>query len=348
MVVSRINNTALPSPGGLEDSHLLEPLRVLLRNIDAVEIAVGVSGGADSAMLLLAAAQIARQIRKTLHAVHVHHGLLEDADAWAGHTARLASQVGVAFHLLPVQVAPDTGKGIEAAARAARYTAYQKWSQNHDCHHILLAHHRDDQAETLLLRLLRGAGVQGMSGMAMQTQRGLLHLYRPWLEVDRNRILAAAARYEAQTGWGPVQDPTNLDAKYTRAAVRTMLSPVLDKRWPQWQGNLLRHARVMSETALLLQDLGDMDLGHCQLAQDGLSFSLASWRQLPQHRQANVLRQWLRRHHIAMPTESRLNQWLRQLRQVHALGHDRNIFLQHQGCHIICLRGRVQLELDRA
>ncbi|MGX9937359.1 tRNA lysidine(34) synthetase TilS [Advenella kashmirensis] len=348
MVVSRTNNSFLQQTGWLEDTTLLEPLHAVLCTIDAGNIAIGVSGGADSAMLLVATAQIAAQQKKTIHAVHVHHGLVAAADAWAAHTAQLAQQLGVAFHLLPVQVASDSGKGIEAAARQARYAAFEHWSVNHDCHHMLLAHHRDDQAETMLLRLLRGAGVLGMSGMAAQTRRGPVQLYRPWLEVGRNLILDAAARYEAQTGWIPVQDPTNRDEKYTRAAVRTLLTPVLNKRWPQWQGNLLRHARVMAESTLLLQDLGDMDLQHCLLTDDGLGFSLARWRELPQHRQANVLRQWLRRLHIAMPTEARLNQWLQQLRQVHALGHDRNILLKHQGCHIVCRRGQVQVLVDDA
>ena len=346
MVVSRINNAVSRQAGPLEDSTLLGPLHAVLDAIDADNIAIGVSGGADSAMLLVAAGQIAAQQNKTIHAVHVHHGLVDTADAWAAHTAALARQVGVAFHFLPVLVAADSGKGTEAAARLARYTAFGGWAINHDCHHMLLAHHRDDQAETMLLRLLRGAGVQGMSGMAARTQRGTLQLYRPWLDVNRSSILEAAARYETQTGWAPVQDPTNRDQKYTRAAVRTLLTPILNARWPQWQGNLLRHARVMAESSLLLQDLGEMDLSHCQLTEDGFSFSLARWRQLPQHRQANVLRQWLLRHHIPMPTEARLNQWLHQLRQVHALGHDRNILLKHQGCHIVCRRGQVQLKPD--
>ncbi|WP_242444514.1 tRNA lysidine(34) synthetase TilS [Advenella sp. S44] len=344
--MSRINNPVSDQAGVLEDTTLLGPLDTVLSTIDARNIAIGVSGGADSAMLLIAAAQIVSQHKKTLHAVHVHHGLVDAADAWAAHTAALARQLGLAFHFLPVRVTGDSGKGTEAAARLARYTAFQNWAVNHNCHHMLLAHHRDDQAETILLRLLRGAGVQGMSGMAAHTQRGVLQLYRPWLDVDRSRILNAAVHYEAQTGWIPVQDPTNRDQKYTRAAVRTLLTPILNARWPQWQGNLLRHARVMAQSSLLLQDLGEMDLRHCELTEDGISFSLARWRQLPQHRQANVLRQWLQRHHIPMPTEARLNQWLRQLRQVHALGHDRNILLKHHGCHIVCQRGQVRLRWD--
>lgn len=348
MVESRINNPSVPDSEGLEDELLIQPLHSVFSGIKASDIAVGVSGGADSAMLLVGAARIAARWHKTIHAIHVHHGLLHEADAWAVHTAKLARRLGVAFHYLPVQVAADTGKGTEAAARQARYSAYLSWSRYHDCNHLLLAHHRDDQAETMLLRLLRGAGVQGMSGMAAQTLRDNLHLYRPWLQIDRRRILEAAARYEARTGWAPVSDPTNQDARYTRAAVRTMLTPVLNARWPQWQGNLLRHARVMSESTLMLRDLGEMDLRDCELASDGLSFSLVRWRQLPLYRQANMIRQWLRRADIPMPTEARLNQWLRQLREVHALGYDRNILLKHQGCHIVCRRGQVQLLMEPA
>ncbi len=346
MVESRINNSSLPQVA-VHDQALLQPLHTVISGIGASDIAIGVSGGADSAMLLVAAAQIAGQYQKTLHAVHVHHGLLADADAWAAHTAQLARASGVAFHYLPVQVAEGTGKGTEAAARQARYNAWLSWSDYHNCHHMLLAHHRDDQAETLLLRLLRGAGVQGMSGMPDQVTRDHLHIHRPWLQLERSHILEAAARYQAQTGWGAVSDPTNHDARYTRAAVRTLLTPILNDRWPQWQGNMLRHARVMAESALMLQDLGEMDLRECELAEDGLSFSLARWRQLPSYRQANVLRQWLRRVRLPMPTEARLTQWLRQLREVHALGHDRNILLKHEGCHIVCQRGRVRLQFEQ-
>ena len=346
MVASRKNNASGPTTPALEPPVLFEPLFSTLSGIADREVAIGVSGGADSAMLLVCASLIAPILGKTIHAVHIHHGLQAAANDWARHTAELACDLGVACHILSVLVPGDTGKGTEAAARQARYLAYQRWATQFACPHFLLAHHRDDQAETVLLRLLRGAGVQGMAGMVEQARRGQLHLHRPWLTVPRAAILAAARDYEVRTGWAAVQDPSNTDPKYTRSAVRALLSPILDARWPQWQGNLLRHAQIMQESSLLLADLGNIDLAACDLAADGSRFSLRAWRLLPAHRQANALRQWLAVNRIAMPTQARLTQWVRQLREVHALGHDRNIMLKHQACHIRCRQGWVILQPD--
>ncbi len=347
MVAFRKNNASLPATLALEPLVLFEPLFSALSGIADREIAIGVSGGADSAMLLVCASQIAPALNKTIHAVHVHHGLQAEADGWTRHTAELARDLGVACHILPVLVPPDTGKGTEAAARQARYLAYQRWATQFACPHFMLAHHRDDQAETVLLRLLRGAGVQGMAGMAAHARRGPLHLHRPWLNVARASILAAAREYESRTGWAAVHDPSNVDPKYTRSAVRALLSPVLNARWPQWQGSLLRHAQIMQESSQLLADLGNIDLTGCDLSADRRRFSLRAWRLLPAHRQANALRQWLAVNGVAMPTQARLAQWVKQLREVHALGHDRNIMLKHQSCHILCQRGWVVLQSEQ-
>jgi len=180
--------------------------------------------------------------------------------------------------------------------------------------------------------------------MAPSLQRDGLLYHRPWLNQSRARILVAAESFAQQHHWQAVQDPTNADPRYTRAAVRELLSPVLDARWPGWQARLASHARHAAETTRILEGVAQTDFAALEPIPDGTSFSLAAWRNLPSERQSLVLRHWLRLNGVRMPTEARLAELLRQLRQLHSLGHDRQMTLVH-GHHIIrCHRGRVGLE----
>ena len=178
---------------------------------------------------------------------------------------------------------------------------------------------------------------------AMSEYEGVRY-HRPWLDVPRARILAAAQQWGELTGWHPVQDPTNHDIAYTRAAVRELLVPSLDARWPSWQSNVIRHAQLMQENNLLLSDLAEMDLVNLELSEDKSSFSLLAWRELPEHRQANALRYWLGLQDVLMPSQARMQEWMRQLRSVHQMGTDRKVEFKHQGAVIRLVRGRVMLE----
>ena len=309
--------------------------------------AVALSGGADSAMLAVHAALFCQQHPgHELHFFHVHHGLQSVADAWQAHAHDLAQMLRVPCHSRRVAVDLGRGDGMEAAARTARYRAFEFLGQRTGVRHILLAHHRDDQAETVLLRLLRGAGPAGLAAMAPQTERdGLLYL-RPWLDVARKEILRLAHEFEQLSGWAPVHDPTNADAAYTRAAVREMLVPALDRRWPGWQTTLTRHARQSAETQELLLEVARSDFAQLDAGPDGLSFSLVRWRELSHARQALVLRYWLAQHGLRMPSDARLQDLMRQLRELHALGHDRQMRVKHGAAWIRCARGRVYLEVD--
>ncbi|OWT68900.1 tRNA lysidine(34) synthetase TilS [Achromobacter sp. HZ28] len=365
------------------DPLLIAPLRSILaalRSAGHVRVGVAVSGGADSAMLAVHAAAVAAPLGLALFIYHVHHGLFAEADAWAQRVQALGAALGSSASAAPpvrvlyVHVATDSGAGIEGAARDARYAALADAAHADGVGHILLGHHQDDQAETVLLRLLRGAGPEGLAAMAAASERDGITYLRPWLNVPRARILQAAAAHAANSAWAAVQDPSNVDQRYTRAAVRTLLTPVLDRRWPGWQAIVARHARQAADSAEILAEVaaadlagldpspgmqdfappspGTQDLLHPSPGAQDVSppspgardFSLAAWRLLSPARQAHVLRYWLRLHGARMPSDARLAELLRQLRQLHAMGHDRQLLWEH-GAHCVrCVRGRVSIE----
>jgi tRNA(Ile)-lysidine synthase len=307
-------------------------------------LAVGFSGGADSAMLAVAASHYAREHQIPLTLFHIHHGLVDTADEWAKAAHRLGELLDVAVDVSRVNVASDTGLGIEAAARDARYEALAALARQHGVSHILLAHHRDDQAETVMLRLLRGTGLAGMSAMAASMRRDGIQYVRPWLDIERSVILSEMERFTRCTGWLPVQDPTNIDARYTRAAVRTLLAPVLDLRWTGWRAILARHARHVGDALQILDEVARDDFATLAPSDDGLRFSLALWRRLSQPRQALVLRYWLSINGARMPSDARLSALMGSLNELHALGHDRQLVFDHADHRIRCIRGEVILE----
>lgn len=307
-------------------------------------LAVALSGGADSAMMAMHAAAFASTRALPLHFLHIHHGLQQPAELWQAHAHDLAHRLGVPCHSLRVRVGPTAGDGVEAAARAARYQGLAQLAGRVGARHVLLAHHRNDQAETVLLRLLRGAGPTGLAAMAPVSRRDGLIYMRPWLDIERAAILEQACVFFELTGWQAVQDPTNRDDKYTRAAVRERLAPELDERWPGWRGNLARHARLSGEIAQVLDEVAAQDFQLLEPQEGGRSFSLARWRELSPARQALALRYWLSLAHMRMPSEARLNDVMRQLRGLHAQGHDRQMQVKHGDAYICCVRGRVLLE----
>lgn len=338
-----IAGTVFPHPVSPE---LASALRRALQALPQppARFAVAVSGGADSAMLALHAAAVARETGAGVVLLHVHHGLQDAADGWRDQVEALADLLGLPLRQARVAVATAGGQGIEAAARDARYAALARLAAEEGVGLILLAHHRNDQAETVLLRLLRGTGLGGMAAMAPLTSRDGLAYLRPWLEQDRETILRAARQFAGATCWHAVQDPTNADPRYTRAALRELLAPVLDARWPGWRAIVARHARHVAQANEILDEVAREDFAALEPGPDGASFSLAAWRRLSPARQVHVLRHWLERNGARMPTEARMNDLLRQLRGLHSLGHDRQLRVEQAGHLIRCHRGRVWVE----
>lgn len=319
-------------------------LQQALANIPADQVvAVALSGGTDSVALALVAAQVCTQRKQALYFFHIHHGLMPEADAWAEHLAGFAHALKVPLLVRHVQVDLTQGLGTEASAREARFQALASLTHEHQVVALLLAHHQQDQAETVLLRLLRGAGVLGLSAMQDDVARQGMRLLRPWLNIDRKELVAIAQEFADRTGWQAVQDPSNADPQYKRGAFRTELLPVLERHWPAWRQTLVRHARQAAEVTEILDEVAASDWLTLEPDSSSQSFSLKAWRSLSLARQAVVLRYWFEQQQIAMPGERRLADLMRQLRQLHALGHDRELLWQHGSYAVRCLRGRVSL-----
>ncbi|MBL8472883.1 MAG: tRNA lysidine(34) synthetase TilS [Rhodocyclaceae bacterium] len=266
-------------------------------------VCVGLSGGVDSSVLLDCAARLQPELGFHLSALHVHHGLSPNADAWAKHCQALCERLEVPLQITRVTVV-EQGEGVEAAARHARYGAFSQCGADY----LLLAHHADDQAETLLHNLLRGAGVKGAA--AMPAERPLcgdgLRLLRPLLGLRR----AALVAYARERGMDWIEDEANVNPRYARSALRHEILPCIEKRWPAAVTTLVRAAARFAEADELLQQIGLSDLRACE-REGGLDVAAISL--LPASRARNCLRVWLAEHGVAPPTSQRLAEWLRQL-----------------------------------
>lgn len=269
-------------------------------------VVVGFSGGLDSTVLLHAAASLAKESTIDLSALHVHHGLSANADAWVDACQRVCTQMDVPLEVLRVDVPKNSGEGVEAAARSVRHKALAA----HPADWALLAHHADDQAETVLHNLLRGAGVRGAA--AMPESRG--RVLRPLLGLTRDTLLAYAK--SRQLAW--VEDESNADCRYTRNFMRHQVFPLIASRFPRAGQQLAAAAARFSEVDSLLEDLASLDL---RGSAPEFPMPLGLLRDLPDTRARNLLRAMLTWHRVQPPDERRLNEFVRQLRTA---GNDRN------------------------
>ncbi|MDH1633527.1 tRNA lysidine(34) synthetase TilS [Pseudomonas mosselii] len=252
---------------------------------------VAFSGGLDSTVLLHQLADYTRNhSTPPLRAIHVHHGLQAAADAWPDHCRAVCAALGVELDVVPVQVAP--GASLEQSARNARYDAFEKRLGVGEV--LFTGQHRDDQAETLLFRLLRGAGLRGLSAMPQQRPLGQGSLVRPLLGLSRQQLQTYADRH----GLVWVDDPSNSDTAFARNFLRGEVFPMLRQRWPQAEANLARSAEHLGEALGLLDELATSDLANAcdnaTLPWLGLdSLSLAALTALSPGRQRNALQFWL-------------------------------------------------------
>jgi tRNA(Ile)-lysidine synthase len=249
-------------------------------------LAVAVSGGRDSMALLHCTLRQAQPLGIEVWALHVHHGLMPQADAWLQQVQRQARRWGARFDCRRLQGQPARGDSVEAWARAGRYEALAEMAREHGCNLVLLAHHRLDQAETFLLQALRGAGVAGLSAMPTVAQRQGLLWARPWLDTDPQAIASYVRRQRLQH----VQDPSNADPAFLRSRLRQQLWPTLAAAFPQTQAALAAAAGHAQEAHALAMEVAAIDL---QGIASGHGMRLSAWRQLSPARQRNALRAWL-------------------------------------------------------
>ena len=266
---------------------------------------VAFSGGLDSTVLLHSLQPLARSKGVELLAVHVDHGLQPESADWSRHCEAIASALGVSYRSLEVNVQLESGRGPEASAREARYSALHGQLEIGDW--LLSAHHREDQAETLLLNLVRGTGPAGIAGIGELRRFGPGWLARPMIDVERSALEEYARRHELE--W--IEDPSNADRRFDRNFLRHEVLPRLRSRWSDISARLQRSARNASEASQLLADLAVIDLENLggrpqRLPIDGLLALSAA-------RQRNVIRFALRSLGLSTPTALQLARVLDEL-----------------------------------
>jgi len=269
---------------------------------------IAYSGGLDSTVLLHAAHRVALERGVSLHALHVNHQLSLNAEAWQAHCADQCAALGREFAAVCVQVV-NQGAGLEAAARAARYRVFAE--QLGEEEQLLLAHHRDDQAETLLLRLMRGAGPAGLGAMQEQRPLGLGTLRRPLLGLSRTDLEGYASTH--QLSW--VEDDSNASLDFDRNFLRHQVMPQLEQRWPGFTQRWQQSASLCQQSAAADEQRGAADLAACQPASApwGWSISLGGLQALDAYQRGNLLRYWLKTLGLAAPEHKHLQQVESQL-----------------------------------
>ncbi|QWE09413.1 tRNA lysidine(34) synthetase TilS [Polynucleobacter ibericus] len=315
-------------------------------------IAVALSGGLDSVVLLdtVCKAQ-ARSKNKTqtqteteIYAFHIHHGLQKPADDWLIFCEKLAKQYRVHFDFRLLHLNADEAQGnIEARARAGRYEALTDLCEEYGIEDLLLAHHQNDQAETVLLQLLRGSGVAGLSGMptsrkissGVRGNQGIT-LWRPFLDQSRQELEAYAKEHKLK--W--IEDPSNQDRKYRRNAIRKDIIPKLEKIQPEALANMARSAELLGEAQTLLNRLAQLDGINILIQEQVKVMPLLALAKNDLPAANNVLRYWLQTQQLAMPSQERLQAWWRELAKVKA---DAKLEWLHDESKIYLWRGMLQV-----
>ncbi|GBH28266.1 tRNA lysidine(34) synthetase TilS [Burkholderia vietnamiensis] len=295
------------------DRVVLDAVGAALSGLPAdARIAIAYSGGLDSTVLLDAAVRVAGAARCV--ALHVHHGLSANADAWVAYAQATAERLGGTFESERVDVPPDSGLGIEATARERRYAALDAMCERHGVAALWIAQHADDQAETVLLQLLRGAGIAGLAGMAPR--------YRPdGASVERVRPLlrllrAQLERYAAQRELAWIDDESNADTRYARSALRLDVLPALAVHFPGFRDALGPAAPHAAAAQRLLDDLAALDFAGAA-RDDGRALSRDALIAFDDTRGANLLRYWMRKLGLPGASAGRLANMMRQLRDAH-------------------------------
>jgi len=270
----------------------------------ATGLVVALSGGSDSACLATALSQMTPLRGLALRAIHVDHGLQFAAATFREACSALCDQLRLPLEIIDVKVAAGDGLSLEAAARDARYRGLARRLGRGEC--LLTGHHAADQAETLLLQLIRGAGLKGLSAMPLCRELGAGWHLRPLLDTPRAELL----RFAVQAGVSAVSDPMNHDLRFDRAFLRAQLWPLLEARWPGAAATLSRAAGHLAEAQLLLDESAALAVRNLK---DGEGLSVTGLRVLPAPQRLNAVRYWLAECGVMPPSTARLNEALRQI-----------------------------------
>jgi tRNA(Ile)-lysidine synthase len=305
-------------------------LKQALADSPPVPLCVAFSGGPDSSALLHALATLDASRERGLLAVHVDHGLHPESTAWARHCRDFCTALDIPVRVLKVQV-DHAGEGLEGAARKARYAALVR--QLEPGAWLVTAHHADDQAETVLLKLLRGAGPQGLGGMRALRAIGPGMLWRPLLDLPR----AALAKHAHDHQLHCIDDPANSQTEHARNFLRHDILPRLQQRWPQAPRILVQGAQLEAEAADFI-DLHVKSALAQWLRQSDASLDAGGWLELHPAVRGLVLEQWLRKRDLTAPTRAQRHELERQVREADA---DRVPEVTWPGACVRLWRGRL-------
>jgi tRNA(Ile)-lysidine synthase len=284
---------------------------------------IGYSGGVDSHVLLHCCASII-PLKDKLTAVYVHHGLQAEAESWAKHCEKTANELGVAFLALRVNAKTAPGESPEEAARNARYAALKSLINANDV--LLLAQHREDQLETVLLQLFRGSGLRGLSGMPERQNFGAGVMLRPLLDTPKQAISDYAQAH--QLSW--VEDPSNQSNDYDRNFLRNAVVPLLKQRWPALDKTVSRSAKHCADAQVLVDEVAD-ELFDTVFNPADRTLCISRLLEHHVHQQQLIIRHWFRHRGLKMPSQSLVGRILSEV--VAATGH-RDPVLSGQGYSI--------------
>jgi tRNA(Ile)-lysidine synthase len=266
---------------------------------------IAYSGGVDSHVLLHLCSTIS-QLKEKLAAVYVHHGLQAEAGSWASHCEKTAKDLGVKFLTLRVDAQPDLGESPEEAARNARYAALKSLIDTDDV--LLVAQHREDQLETVLLQLFRGCGLRGLSGMPESTAFGSGVMLRPLLNMPKQAISVYAETH--QLSW--VEDPSNQSNDYDRNFLRNNVVPLLKQRWPAIDKTVARSAGHCADAQALVDEVTDELFGAVFNRVDK-TLDISRLMEHHSHPQQLIIRHWFRYLGLKMPTQAFISRILSQV-----------------------------------
>ncbi len=296
--------------------------------IPGARLRVALSGGVDSVVLLSLLADIVPRFPFELSALHVHHGLNPQADEWAAHCLNLCERMKIPCEIVQVNVPRKSAEGLEAAARKARYEALTRPGVEA----LALAHHLDDQAETVLFQLLRGGEPRALAAMPEARMLDGMKLLRPLLGIPKEALVAHARRHQLE--W--VEDDSNLDTSLSRNALRQNILPVLEKHFPDYRERLAGVARRMAEVATLLESLAGQDREMHQHNE----LDCMELKALPETRARNLLAHFLRDQGVPLPRPSQMKEMLRQLLEARG----RLALPLPDGRKLLRVKGRARLE----